>query len=228
MVTPKPTQDYAPELTATFTVEPASTALVLVDLQYASAWRTTGVGKKMADEGKADVVKWRFDRVEQVVLPNVKKLIDFFHKHNMEVIYLTQGAVKPDYSDAAPHMRPVYRGANNHEGTREHEILDEIKPIERDHVVNKTTISAFWSTGIVSLLRSLGIKYMLFCGVSTQMCVEGNSRDAADLGYGCVMIDDACSTTHKEQHSSSLFNFQRFYGRVTTSEKIIKELMSQL
>ena len=83
MAIPKPTNDYAPELTATFTVEPTSTVLVLTDLQYASACRTTGLGKKMIDEGKENIVKWRFDRIEQVLLPNVKRLLSFFRQQKL-------------------------------------------------------------------------------------------------------------------------------------------------
>ena len=228
MAIPKPTNDYAPELTATFTVEPASTVLVLIDLQYASACRTTGLGKKMTDEGKEDIVKWRFDRIEQVLLPNVKRLLSFFRQHKLKVVYMTIGSKMPDYSDALPHFRLLFKGLNNHEGTREHEILDEIKPIEGEYVVNKTTTSAFWSSGIDSLLRSLGTKYLLFTGVSTNMCVEGTARDASDIGYRCVMVEDALATSQEELHRTALINFQRFYGRAASTDEILQELSQGL
>ena len=228
MVIPKPTKDYAPDLTTTFTVEPASTALVLVDLQYASACRTTGLGKKMTDEGKADVVKWRFDRIEQVLLPNVKRLLSFFREHKLKILYVTVGSILSDYSDAPPHMRVLFKATNNHEGNREHEILDEIKPVEGEYVLNKTTNGAFNSTGIDSLLRAMGMKYLLFTGVSTNMCVEGTARDAADRGYGCALIEDACSAGQEELHRTAIINFQRFYGRAVSTDEILQELSQGL
>lgn len=228
MTIPRPTKDYAPELTAAFTVEPASTVLVLIDLQYASACRTTGLGKKMIDEGKEDIVKWRFDRIEQILLPNVKKLLAFFREHKLKVLYVTLGSQMPDYSDALPKQRVLFKALNNHEGAREHEILDEIKPIAGEYVINKTTTSAFWSSGIYALLRSLEAKYLLFTGVSTNMCVEGTARDAADIGYNCVMIEDALATSHEELHRTALINFQRFYGRAASTSEILQELSKGL
>ena len=228
MTMPRPTHDYAPELTAAFTVEPASTVLVLTDLQYASACRTTGLGKKMIDEGKQDIVKWRFDRIEQILLPNVKRLLAFFREHKLKVVYVTLGSKMPDYSDALPKQRVLFEATNNREGAREHEILDEIKPVAGEHVINKTTISAFWSSGIDSLLRALGAKYLLFTGVSTNMCVEGTARDASDIGYNCVLVEDALATSHEELHRTTLINFQRFYGRAVSTDEILQELSKGL
>ena len=228
MTIPRPTNDYAPELTAAFTVEPMSTVLVLIDLQYASACRTTGLGKKMIDEGKENIVKWRFDRIEQVLLPNVQKLLAFFREHKLKVVYVTIGSKMPNYGDAHPHHRIIFQAWNNHEGTREHEILDEIKPIEGEFVVNKTTTSAFWSSGIDSLLRAIGAQYLLFTGVSTNMCVEGTARDASDIGYRCVMVEDALATSQEELHRTALINFQRFYGRAASTDEILQELSQSL
>lgn len=225
---PKPMKDYAPALTSTFTLEAASTVLVLVDLQYASACRTTGLGKKWIEMGQEDVVKWRFDRIEQVVLPNVKKFLSFFRAHKLKILYLTIGSVRPDYSDTPAHLRPVFQANNNHLGTREHEILDEIKPTKEDYVINKTTLSAFNSTGIDSLLRSIGAKHLIFTGVSTNMCVEGTARDASDKGYACVIVEDACSAGQEELHRGAIINFQRFYGRAASADEILHELSQSL
>lgn len=223
MTTPN-INDYSSALTAAFTVEPASTVLVIVDLQYASACRTTGLGKKMIDEGTEHMVKWRFDRIEQVLLPNVKRFLSFFREHKLKVIYFTLGSIMPDYSDAPHHMVKLFEATNNHEGNREHEILDEIKPIPGEIVLNKTTISGFLSTGANSLLQGLGAKYLLFTGVSTNMCVEGTARDAADLGYRCVMVEDALATTQEELHRAAFMTFKRYYGRVVSTDKILQEL----
>jgi nicotinamidase-related amidase len=225
MAIPKPTkeEDYMPDII--FTVEPMSTALILIDLQYATACRTMGLGKKMINEKREHIVKWRFDRIEQVLLPNVKRLLSFFRKHKMKVVYITFGSTMPDYSDARPTLRVRLKANNNRAGTREHEILDEIKPIDGEYVVNKTTISAFWSSGINNILNAIEAKYLLFAGVSTNMCVEGTARDASEIGdYRCVMLEDCLATTHEELHRATIRNFQRLYGRVVSTEEILEEL----
>ena len=224
MVIPKPSDDYMTPLTSAFTLEPSSTVLIMVDLQYASACRTEGLGKKMTQEGTEYVTKWRFDRIEQVVLPNVKKLLAYFRQHKMRILYLTWGSLMADYSDAPPHVKSFFQSTNNHEGTREHEILDEIKPLPGEYVLNKTTIGAFNSTGIDSLLRIWRAKYLLFTGVSTNMCVDGTARDAADRGYHCILVEDALGAAKEEYHRAAIINWQRLYGRVDSTEEVISEL----
>lgn len=207
-----------------FTPEPKTSALVIVDMQYASGCRTTGAGKKFTEMGQADIVKWRFDQIEQVVIPNIQKLLAFFRKNKLKIIYITIGSVLPDYSDAPPYVRDLFRGTNNHEGTREHEILDEIKPLEGECVINKTTKGAFTSTGLDSLLRNCGAKYLIFTGISTDQCVETTIRDAVDRDYRCVMVEDACSASQEELHRTTVLHHQKYWGRAASTEEVIAEL----
>jgi nicotinamidase-related amidase len=142
----------------------------------------------------------------------------------LKVVYVTVGSAMPDYSDAPAYKVASFKSKNNHAGAREHEILDELKPLPQEPVVNKTTNSAFWSTGIDRLLTAMEARYLLFVGVSTNMCVEGTARDAADIGYRCVLIEDALATTHEELHRGTIINFQRTYGRATSTQHILEEL----
>ena len=52
---PKIEKDYISDYTATFELEPETTALIIVDMQYASAYRHTGMGKRLVEEGKEDL-----------------------------------------------------------------------------------------------------------------------------------------------------------------------------
>ncbi len=99
--------DLLPSMNAPFTVEPQRTALVIVDMQYATASRTTGLGKtaKEAGQAKADALEYRFSRIEKVAVPNIQKLLDFFRKNKLRIIYITNGSEMPGYSDCLPHRR---------------------------------------------------------------------------------------------------------------------------
>lgn len=193
----KPTEDYRTDFTTTFTMDPKKTAFIPIDLQYASACRTTGLGKYLKEQGKEALGRYRFDRIEKLVIPNVQKLLTFFRRHQLRIIYITVGSQMPDYSDYLPYRIPFTKANNNRVGEREHEILDEIKPLPGECVINKTTTGAFNSSAIDCVLRAMGIQYCLFVGVSTHMCVEGTARDASDRGYYSILVEDTVRPTRK-------------------------------
>ena len=83
----KPMNDYVSDLGASFQIDPAKAALMVFDMQYATGSRKTGLGKRLADEGKLDTLaRERFDRIEKVVVPNLQKMLVFFHKHGLRII----------------------------------------------------------------------------------------------------------------------------------------------
>lgn len=224
-----PQNDYITGLSASFEINPAKAALVVIDMQYATGSRNAGLGKKLASEGKLEALAGeRFARIENVVVPNLRRMLSFFRENGLRVIYITIGSEMEDYSDAPPHMVLLFKGTNNRRGQLEHEIVEEVKPREGEPVVNKTTVSAFTSSGIDSLLRSMGIEYLLFAGVSTNMCVGTTARDAADRGYRCVLIEDCCGAPQNEYHRWEIVNFQRLFGRVESSEKLMAEIKRNL
>jgi nicotinamidase-related amidase len=170
----------------------------------------------------------RFDRIENVVVPNLRRMLAFFRENGLRIIYLTVGSEMEDYSDAPRHMVPLFKATNNRKGQLEHEIIEEVKPLPGEPVVNKTTNGAFASTGIDSLLRSMGIEYILFAGVSTNMCVGTTARDASDRGYRCLLIEDCCGAAKNEYHRWEIVTFQRLFGRVDSSEAVMGEIKRNL
>ena len=148
--------DYAAQFNPGFALEPARVALVVVDLQYASGSRQEGLGRLLKEQGNEVQGAYRFDRIEGVVVPAVQRLLAFFRSHGLRVAYLTVGSELPDYSDLLPHMRGMAERVGNTRGRREHEILDELAPVPGEAVLNKTTMSAFHSSGFERLLRSWG------------------------------------------------------------------------
>ncbi len=216
--------DYITDFTFDLKLEPLATALVVVDMQYASGCRETGLGKSLKEQGKEELARYRYDRIEQVVVPTIQRLLAFFRRHHLTVVYLTMGSEMPDFSDALPHLKAFFVSSNNKIGTPEHEILEEVKPEPGELVLNKTTMGAFNSTNLDSILWSRGIKYLLFTGVSTNMCVETTARDGADRGFRCVIIEDGCGASAQSYHDAALITFQRLFGKVKSSQEVIREL----
>ena len=198
-------------------------ALIVVDMQYATGHRDGALGRRLTAEG-SNVAGYRFDRIENLVVPNIGRLLERFRGGGGAVVYLTVGAAKSDCADAPPHMKKMFQALDNFEGSREHEIIDELKPRPGESVINKTTIGAFASTGLDHLLRSMGKDQLYMGGVSTNMCVDTTAREAADRGYGVTLIEDACATTHEDLHKATVTNFQRLFGRVISTAEALAEL----
>lgn len=212
------------DLDAELSCSPATAALVVVDMQYSIACRTMGLGRQLSDEGRAELGAWRFDRIEQLVVPNIQRLLAFFREHRLQIVYLTLAAESQDCSDAPRHMRRTLRELNARVGAREAEILDEIAPLPGEAVINKTTVSAFNSTNIDSHLRRHGVQSVVFTGVGTSYCVVGTARDAADTGYSSLLVEDACADLLATDHEATLAHFRRVFGRSVTTDGLLAEL----
>ncbi len=204
-------------------VRASRAALVLIDMQYATGARQGALARKLAADGST-VGDYRFNRIEQSVLPNSLRLRQSFTRQRRPVLHVTIGAAHADAADAPVHMRKLFVEFRNFVGSREHEILDELKPLAGEHVLRKTTIGAFASTNIDSLLRALQCEQLYLCGVSTNMCVETTAREAADRGYLVTLVEDACGTTHEDLHLVTMRNFQRLFGRVRSTAEALDEL----
>lgn len=221
---PDPDHDYAGSFTREVRLERARTILIIVDMQYATASRSAGLGRVIAETRGEQLVRERFDRIERTVVPNLGRLLAFFRSEGLPVLYLTVGSDHPDFLDIPEYFRSAVRLANNRVGTREHEILDELRPRAGELVLRKTTQSGFTSTGLESTLRALDRTSLVFAGVSTNMCVDLTARDAADRGFSCVLVEDCCGAALTSYHDAAILSFTRLFGRAASSRAVMAEL----
>ena len=221
-------EDYVSVYTRAVELDPARTCLVVVDMMYATGTRTTGLGKLLAAEGRLHEAAYRFDRIDELVVPNTRRLLDWAREHGMRRVFLTYGSEVSDYSDLGPQLYDLCRSTRNRVGLREHEILDELAPRPDERIINKITPSAFTSSPIELILRTYGVEDLLFTGVSTNMCVEGTMRDAADRGFGCVLVDDACGADSQAYHDAACVVLQRLYGHVLSTDDVLGRLASRV
>jgi nicotinamidase-related amidase len=212
------------EYTFPVALEPPSVALVVIDMQYASACRATGFGRWLASEGRAEEGAYRFDRIEQMLVPNILRLLTFFRDQDLSRVFVRLGAQMGGCRDLIPHLRGLEAAFGNILGAREYEILDELAPQPGEPIVTKLSASAFTSSNIDLLLRNLGVGTLIFTGVSTSQCVDLTARDAADRGYGCLIVEDAVAEDQHDYHEATLEQFQRLFGRVASTDRVISEL----
>jgi nicotinamidase-related amidase len=216
--------DYVSVYTRDVELDPATTCLVVVDLMYATGSREHGLGKKLADEGRSAEIEYRFDRIERLVVPNTLRLLAWARAHGMRRVFLTYGSEVEDYSDLSPQMYRLCTSTRNRRGLREHELLDALAVQPTERVINKITPSAFTSSPIELILRTYGVTDLVFTGVSTNMCVEGTLRDASDMGFGCVLVEDATGADSQEYHDNTILTLQRLYASVWSTDETLARL----
>lgn len=219
-------RDYAEEFSREVDLDPARVALVIVDLQLATASREHGLGRLLAEAGQEASGAWRFDRIEQSVVPNTQRLLEGFRSRGAAVVHLVLGARSEDFSDIPPYLRGLAQRTDNRVGRPNHAILPAVVPVEGEPVITKTTASAFVSTDLDEVLRSSGIEQLVFAGVSTNTCVESTARDAADLGYGCILAEDACGGPSAELHDAAIVNYARLFGEAVATDEVLARLVA--
>ncbi len=83
-------------------------------------------------------------------------------------------------------------------------MIDALEPTANEIVLPKTSSGVFNSTAIDYVLRNLGTRHLIVCGVVTDQCVDMAVRDAADRGYLVTLVEDACATHTLERHQACL------------------------
>ena len=192
-------------------------ALLCIDLQYLDAAPGEGVFRDAQQSGvPLDAQEYYFKRLEDLVLPNVRKLQDTFRQHQLEVIHTRiQSLTRNGRDRSKGHRRLELLAAP---GSREADFLECVAPDPQhdEIVINKTASGVFSSTNLHYVLKNIGIESLFVVGVYTNECVETTVRDACDLGYLVTVIEDCCATVTPELHRASLETLRDRYARIMT------------
>ncbi|MGY8828440.1 MAG: cysteine hydrolase family protein [Pseudomonadales bacterium] len=141
----------------------------------------------------------------EAVIDNNAMLIDAARAAGIPIIYTRH----INDSDAA-HLPPgepldaTGRPLSYCTGTRQVEILTRLTPQPGDSVIDKPRYSAFHRTALDAQLKRLGVSRLMVSGVLTDACVLASVFDAFALGYRVDLITDACTSTTRAAHYSSL------------------------
>ena len=212
------------QFTRPVSIDAGDTALVVIDMQYASGSREPRPGRPSGAPGHAGRRRVPLPRIESLIIPNTQRLLAAWRAAGAPVIYLTVGARKADLSDAPAHLKEFFRICNNHAGSFENGIVEALEPMPGETIVAKNTMGAFASAPLGEVFDRLGVKTAVYVGVSTNNCVDTTAREAADRGYGSILVSDATGTCSDRMQDVTLESFQRLWGRVVTTEEAIGEL----
>jgi len=220
------------------TVDITKTGVIVVDMQ-------NDFGSK---GGMFDLKGNDISSIRNTIGPTSKVLASA-RKSGIKVIYL-KGALMPDLSDlgdsASPYRRVLLRaGAGNTvtapDGSKSRiqirdtwntDIIDELKPEKGDIVIYKSRYSGFYKTELDSILKKLNIKYLIFTGCTTSVCVESTVRDATFRDYAPLVLEDCTAEPigqnfPRSNKEASLLIMRAILGWVSMSDNVLEALGSK-
>jgi nicotinamidase-related amidase len=214
---------------------PKKIALIVVDMQKYQVQKDYAAYKSM-NNVTPGILDYFVEEVEKKVTPNLRELIDFCHEAGIPVIYTKYSSFMPDGSDLTRGIKFFNDFAKNLIGEvvfpyishHSSEIIDELKPEDRDFILQKNTSGTFISTRLDSFLKNMDIETVLVTGVVTNFCVHSTAREAADYGFQVVIVEDCCAAWTPEIHEATLKSFGLLYGFILPYEKVIKKISSTM
>jgi ureidoacrylate peracid hydrolase len=152
-------------------------------------------------------------------------LVDAAHLARVPVIF-TRYVYQPGYTDGGilvHDLMPAIKEVNSLAAQSwDAEIVDELKPRAKDIVIDKSRYSAFYGTRLEPTLTSLGVRALVVCGVTTNMCVETTARDASQRDYRVFVVSDATGELDRARHDHALFTLAFGFGWVVPSGDVIE------
>jgi nicotinamidase-related amidase len=180
------------------TIDPTSTALIVVDMQ-----------NDFVSEGGSLLVP-----DAAATIPAIRGLVDLARANRMPVVFTqdTHREGDPEWQIWPEHAR---------EGSWGWRIVDELTADETDTVIRKLRYDGFYGTPLDHLLRLWGVSTLVICGTVANICVHYTAASAALRWYGVVIPRDAISALDPFDMESSLRQTAfLFGGRITTASGI--------
>jgi ureidoacrylate peracid hydrolase len=198
-------------------LDPARTALVVVDLQHAFMNEAVGFAPVPAARD---------------IVPAVNRLAATVRETGGGVFWIKMTHDErcfDDWSVAYELPTPQFRDkriAALSEGTLGHELWPELDVQPEDEIVRKYRYSAFMpgTSELPNRLRARGLDTVLITGTVTNVCCESSARDANMTNFRTIMVSDGNAALTQELHDASLTAFYLTFGDVMDTDMIIASL----
>ena len=198
-------------------LDPAKTALVVIDLQ--NAFMDEAVGHAVVPAAR-DIV------------PAVNRLAEAVRRSGGGVFWVRMTHEPHCLDDwsvafeiASPAMRQK-RIAALSKGSLGWQLWPELEVRPEDEIVDKYRYSGFLpgTSDLAERLRARGFDTLLITGTVTNVCCESSARDASMLNFRTVMVSDGNAASSRAEHDASLTAFYNIFGDVMDTDMIIAAL----
>jgi nicotinamidase-related amidase len=209
-----------------YSLEPAKAALVIIDMQR----------DFLEPGGFGDVLGNDVSLLRRAVGP-IAAVLAAARQAGMLVIHTREGH-RPDLADLAPAKKargnlvcgigdagPMGRILVR--GEPGHDLIAELAPLEGEPVIDKPGKGAFYATDLGTILHNHGIRQLIVCGVTTEVCVNTTVREANDRGFDCLVLEDCVASYFPDFHASALAMIKAqggIFGWVSSSASLLPAL----
>jgi ureidoacrylate peracid hydrolase len=219
-ITPNTSCVTVPARPEAFRLDPAQTAVIVIDMQNAYA----------SEGGYCDLAGFDVNPAASVI-GRIATTLDAARAAGIQVVFLQNGWDQ-DYTEAGTEQSPNWHKSNALKTMRrrpelqgqllarggwDYELVDALQPQPGDLRVHKPRYSAFFNSPLDSVLRARGIRNLVFVGIASNVCVESTLRDGFHLEYFCLMLEDATHHLGPDFiQQATVYNVETFFGWVST------------
>jgi nicotinamidase-related amidase len=104
------------------------------------------------------------------------------------------------------------------------EVIDALKPQPLDFQIDHPRISAFFGNGLDLLLRARQIQTVVVAGTATNVAIDSSVRDALQLGYETILLEDCCCSSDPSFHEAAMKTLRILATWVATTEDFLARL----
>lgn len=206
-------------------IDLARTAVICIDMQNAF----------IREGGMFDLAGWPTQDGRDKIESN-RQVIEEARTAGVKVVFVKM-SFKPGLTNAGGPDSPNYhkevamvllRGHPEFveravvQGTWGEQIIEELTPLPGEPVISKQRYSGFVGTDLDLVLKTLGVKYCLFTGGATNVCVANTLTDAFSHDYWPILIADAVFTQCPPVTvEATLWTVENIYGWVTEVDDVL-------
>jgi nicotinamidase-related amidase len=196
-------------------LDPVKTALLVIDIQ------NTYLQQK---QDARETARWQpfYERMNDVVIPNAARLIEYCRANGTEVIFARIACLKPDGRDRSlSQKKPGFNYLLLPKDRQDSQFVPQLEPNEDEITVLKTTDSALTGTNLRLILHNMGIENVVVAGIFTDQCISSTVRSLADESFNVVVVENCCAAATMELHHHELETINMIYCHVAGLDEVL-------